>query len=182
MFEFNSKPIQISDGLVLCNDGSIWQKNGFNDYKQNACYKKVGKPPIIGKRGNEIIYTNQFEDMWKKWVALIKNGSTKQASALAYSKITEDDRVLLLNSIELYSKTTENQQYLKRCETYINQKHWESIDSFKDIIKTVIPPMSDEIWGSQIANPDTGITDSARDQVDRFGMNKDVAWGLINDT
>jgi hypothetical protein len=27
-----------------------------------------------------------------------------------------------------YSRTSNEHKYLKRCETYINQKHWESLE------------------------------------------------------
>ena len=36
----------------------------------------------------------------------------------------------LFDSISDYSNSNADHQYLKRCETYINQRHWEQRESF----------------------------------------------------
>jgi len=59
----------------------------------------------------------------------ISNGSTKQTSFKAFQRLSKDECTALVYSVPLYAKTepSSNHKYLKRCETYINQKQWESV-------------------------------------------------------
>jgi len=182
MFEFSSKPVQVlSDPIgmyVLCQDGSLWVRD-FGEFLQVACYK----PPVKEKKEKgESHYTAEFIEFWEEWNKHIKNGSTKRSSFLSYKKLTNEEKDALIASVPVYARTNDNAQYLKRCETYINQKHWESLSSMHEMAKTFIPAMTDSVWDVEIFNQDTGITESARKQVERFGMDKNEAWGLLNDT
>jgi len=182
MYEFKSKPVQITsdeaDLFVLCQDGSLWAQNCDDSYRQLACYKAPEKKE---KTVSEFGYTREFEYMWQLWKSKVKNSSNKKLSAVAFSKLSKEEQTALCYSIDPYSRTNNEHQYLKRCETYINQKHWENIDVMEEMAKSVIPPFTDPIWSTEIFDQDSGITDKAKDLVQNLGMNKEKAWEMIND-
>lgn len=122
MFEFKSKPIQITNNLVLCQDGSIWQMKS-DGIVQVGVYKKQSSPVVK----TESHYTEEFNKFWALWNQHINNQSTKRPSFLSYKKLSAEDKKALSDSVIPYSKTNNDHQYLKRCETYINQRHWESL-------------------------------------------------------
>ncbi len=130
IFEFPSKPVQISDDMILCQDGSVWfvADAGVDsvDVRQFAGYKAPEKKE---KAVSETTYTKEFEYMWQLWKSKVKNASNKKLSAAAFSKLTKEEQTALCYSIDPYSRTNNEHQYLKRCETYINQKHWESLET-----------------------------------------------------
>ena len=129
MFEFKSKPVQITsdetDLFVLCQDGSLWAQNCDDSYRQLACYKAPEKKE---KAVSEFGYTKEFEYMWQLWKSKVKNSSNKKLSSVAFAKLSVDEQTALCYSIDPYSRTNNEHQYLKRCETYINQRHWESME------------------------------------------------------
>ena len=179
MITFKSKPVSVSDQnnclTIVCDDGSIWRWHMALDTPcQVAEWKRPEKKekavaPVLG-------YTEAFEYMWKLWSDNIKNGSNKKSSFTAWLKLSPEESTALCYSIAPYSRTGEDVKYLKRCETYINQKHWEGLDGFE----AVVPPMSDPAWKTQIRGPN-GITEEARIHVESFGMDVNEAWRAINE-
>ena len=182
MFEFSSKPIAISDGTVLCQDYSIWTQIMTEEgptFTQIACYKPKQKEK---KEQVSTPYAAEFEYMWDMWKDNIKNPSNKKLSFTAFQKLSKEEKTALCYSINPYSKTNNDHQYLKRCETYINQKHWENIEAMEEMSKSVMPGITDVAWDMKIYNQDTGITCPARNQVEKFGMDMNEAWRLMNDS
>ena len=128
--KFKSKPISIqidkdNNVVSLLQDGSIWVY--VNTSNVWTCIAEV-ESTTEKKKTSVDNYTDQFESFWIKWVENIKNGSNKKLSFKAYSKLKEEEKTALFSSITYYASTNNEHQYLKRCETYINQKHWESLE------------------------------------------------------
>jgi hypothetical protein len=76
------------------------------------------------------IYNDDFEHFWSEWKRNIKNDSNKKSSCVSFNKLSDKDKMDLFESIHDYGKSNKDHQYLKRCETYINQRHWEQRVSF----------------------------------------------------
>jgi len=77
------------------------------------------------------IYSLDFDHFWIVWNENIKNGSNKKKSFDGFSRLIEAEMKLLFDSVIPYSKSNSEHKFLKRCETYINQRHWEQVDSFE---------------------------------------------------
>ena len=176
--ELPYKPVQITHDNVLTEDGSIYRIDDDGEFE--AIYIHKAKSAVkTPKKAKPVIkeYTEEFEYMWSMWTEKIKNGSNKQSSFIAFNNCSQKSKDALCYSIDPYAKTNEA-KYLKRCETYINQNHWESVGEFEATAKDIVPPPADTIWQSRIPN-DIGITDTARNQVERFGMSREDAWSRI---
>jgi hypothetical protein len=79
MFQFNSKPVQVSNDLVLCQDGSLWLRVNSTGFYQVGEYK--GK--VKNKEASEDSYSPEFEVFWQVWTDLIRlkdNPSNKMQS------------------------------------------------------------------------------------------------------
>jgi len=186
MFKFTSKPIQMAENngaiTIVCEDGSIWRwLQGCDGPSQIAEWEKpVRKQPATkAVKLKPSTYTPEFDYFWKIWSENIMNTGNKQNSFKGFQLLSKDEKTALVYSVPLYARTEprDKHRFLKRCETYINQKHFESMGSFE----SVMPSMSDAKWSVNIINPENGIMDSARCQIEKFGMDKDLAWKLINE-
>jgi len=130
MHKFTSKPVQITETLVLCEDGSIWEADNGLEWSQVASYEKpIKKMATMVKPAKPSAYTEEFSYFWSIWAENIMNTSNKQSSFKSFQVLSKDEKTALVYSVPLYAKTEprETHRYLKRCETYINQKHWEAV-------------------------------------------------------
>jgi hypothetical protein len=135
MHEFTSKPIQIDNEMVLCEDGSIWDRRGSNEFFQIASHTPPKKEKKTSDTG-ESHYPNEFTLCWTQWGTHIKNNSNKRQSYLSWKKLSDEEKSMFFTSIIPYSRISTDHKYLKRCETYINQKHWESLEIAQSIAET----------------------------------------------
>jgi hypothetical protein len=182
MFKFTSKPVQITEAYVLCEDGSIWDWNrNIKIWEKVAEWEAPVKKERVVKGKTPYGYSEEFEDAWKIWCDNIKNSSNKRSSYSSWYNLNVQDRKNFLLSIKSYSKTADEHKYLKRCESYINQRHWESVKVFEEIATSTIPPLTDKVWLTNIFNQETGIVEKAKIQINSFGMSIEKAWELINE-
>ena len=145
MFEFESKPIQITEEMVLCQDGSIWARQGFDSYFQAGCHKNKEKT-----QKKECGYSDSFEEFWNKWKLSINNTCSKHNSNKNWEKLKLNEKVLAIASIEVYSRENKDHQFLKRADTYLSGKIWESLTSPAPIKKKEehVPDMNINLKGS----------------------------------
>jgi len=86
--------------------------------------KEMKGKEMKGKESKNI-YSLDFEHFWSEWTNNILNQSNKKKSFDSFKKLSDIDKKDLFASIFDYSKSSKDHQYLKRCETYISQRHWE---------------------------------------------------------
>jgi len=80
---------------------------------------------------NVKIYSSDFEHFWFEWTNKIVNPSNKKKSFDHFLKLSDFDKKELFDSINDYSSSCNDHKFLKRCETYISQRHWEQRQFFK---------------------------------------------------
>lgn len=186
MFEFKSKPIAINGDTVLCQDGSIWQKSTIIDSKTHLMeyqFELIAvHTPKTRKEGVPGGYSEQFDEFWSTWRIHINNTCSKHDAYTKWAKLSAENKDNAVSFIEQYSKSNTKHEYLKRPNTYLSGKIWESADHISNISSKTMPEMTNIIWSKKIFNKDTGITDKAKDQVNLFGMSKEEAWRLINES
>ncbi|GAF75097.1 unnamed protein product [marine sediment metagenome] len=180
------KPIQITNTHILLEDGSIYRIKENGDFTEHYTHKakstlKTPKKLKEDKGYKDKGYTEEFEYMWSMWTKAIPNSSKKGSSFKKWEALNKDQRTALCYSIDTYSRTNENPQYLLQCQNYIKEKHWESLDQFEATVKVIIPPDGDPIWETKLHNSSSGITTSARNQINQFGMEVETAFRLINE-
>jgi len=175
MIELASKAIQIDGDRILCQDGSIWEmKEGIP--VQLAFHK--GKTRI---KKDAKGYTEQFEEFWATWNVHIRNTCAKIDTYGKWVKLSSKEKEDAISAIPAYGKSSNDHQFLKRANTYLSGKMWESSVAIVAMASSVMPPMENIAWSKKIYNQEMGITEAARDQVSKLGMTKEEAWRLIND-
>jgi hypothetical protein len=151
MFEFESPVVAISNELVLCKDGSLWAKNGYEEFEEIARTKKEEKP--VKKHGIPFVkskYSEGFEVFWQKWSSTIKQPCfSKQDTYKYWLKLSPQECMEALTSIQAYGRTNSNPHYLKRANTYLKERMWESLQSFivKQPKEKAMPDMNVNLKG-----------------------------------
>jgi len=174
MFELESKAIQINGDRILCQDGSIWEING--DSLEKIAFHK-GKTRI---KKDAKGYTEQFEEFWKTWGAYMRNSCSKMDSYSKWAKLKTEEHEKAIKFIEQYSASDSKHNYLKRANTYLSGKIWESAEHIESSSAHTLPPLHDMRWNKPVYNKEIGITETARDQIKNFGMDMNEAWELVN--
>jgi hypothetical protein len=132
---------------------AITQKGKCNDTNKsmdvpkmsNGCAQNVKPIPYINTdkrkdnnntQSNDVLVSTcyAFNDFWKDYNKKIDRKRCEQL----YSKLTEDDRQKIKDTIHLYVATHKDRQYRKNPQTYLNNRNWE--DDLADVkIKNEIP-------------------------------------------
>ena len=97
------------------------------------CARNASKESKVNKK----IYTQNFEHFWEHWKSNIKNDSNKKKTFDSFKRLSDTDMMQLFESVIPYGKSNRDHCFLKRCETYVNQRHWESIESFSPVIRSI---------------------------------------------
>lgn len=180
-FQFPSKPIQIDQGMILLECGSVWfldsDGNPESLYTHNA--KATPRAPRKPKKVVDL-YTEEFKYMWAMWIDKIPNSSVRKRAAEKWATLSEEDRTAMVYSIDPYSKSNQDPKYLMRCENYIDSGHFEGAKRFEATAKDIIPMDSSNVWDKLITN-DIGIVESARKMIKIFGMSREEAFRKIKE-
>lgn len=105
------------------------QKNGsiaLSDPSSNAKASKVNKSKVNknnNAQSDDLLVSTcyAFTDFWE---AYGKKVDRKRCEKL-YSKLTEEDRQKIKDTIDLYVATHKQKQYRKNPQTYLNGRNWE---------------------------------------------------------
>jgi len=149
MFEFNSQPIALSSQYILCKDGSVWEIKDGDEFVQIASTKKRGGNKASAP--NDSDYSDGFNAFWTKWTLKMRgqNPSPKQDSYRWWCKLSSQECLQAINCIEAYRRTGNEVNYLKRANTYLKEKMWESLTTVRQQPKAeVMPDMNVNLRGA----------------------------------
>jgi hypothetical protein len=148
MFEFESPVVAISDKRVLCKDGSIWEECNVGPVEWRQIAKSKKKTASGDKKHSD---NSGFDEFWDKWrkVMIGQNPSPKQDSYRWWCKLSSQECLQAINCIPIYKRTNDQINYLKRANTYLKEKMWESLTTVRQQPKAeVMPDMNVNLRGA----------------------------------